>query len=250
MRVAIPTKDRPGNLAACLTTLAVSLVPGDELFLYDDGDRPGTADYGTRFALDLALQRGVSVVIKRGKPNGIKAARVQILKDARHDGTVQLLMVDDDIIVDSTVIRQLTDALLDAPKIAYAVPVVALANNEAFVSNFSNTGPSAEHQQFQLDGKGVVAVKYGAWTCAILLQLNRFDLDETISHLELGPEVVEDYQLTTPLPGVVHLESVVWHVMSRERPSNDWDSLALEELRKQIGGRSEKDSLPGASAFG
>lgn len=237
MRVAVPTKDRSGNLAVALTALAQSLRPNDELFLYDDGDRPATADYATRFALDMALRSGVSVRIVRGIAQGIAAARVNILMDALRDDTQSLLMVDDDIILSSSGVTKLYRVFDDYPDAQYSVPVIALANNEAGVTGFTKTSSrDASHQQYVLGAKGAIRMDGGAWTCAILLNLDRTDLSGAISRLAHGPKVVEDYALTVPLIGYVQQEATVWHIMSNEQGERGWESLALEELRKQIGG--------------
>lgn len=238
MRVAVPTKDRPGNLSLALLSTAQWLTKDDELWLYDDGDRPATADYATRFALDLAVQRGAGVVIKRGKPLGIAAARAHILQDAIDAVLDDLLMVDDDVIVSKDCKKKLLLTLSEHEDAEYVVPVIALANNEAGVAGFANTGDNAPHPQYVLCAKGTKLIEGGAWTCAVLFDLYRFDAQEAVERLLNGPKVVEDYTLTAPMRGYVNREAVAWHCMTPEQGSRSWETLALEELRKQVGGQS------------
>lgn len=240
-RVAIPTKDRAGNVALAITNVAMHLKPGDELVLYDDGHRPATADYATRFALDIATQLGASVEVKRGKPAGIAAARAKILKDAHRDRVQYLRMVDDDIILTEAAWKKVWQTLTDVKDAQYAVPIIGLSNNEAGVERFGDVPEdSAVHlQQFVLNGSGVHRIKGGAWTCDIAMDLYTFDVQQAIFDLTNGPKVVEDFVLTAPLTGYVDRSALVWHVMSDAQGQRAWNSLALQYLRQQIGGSPE-----------
>jgi hypothetical protein len=182
------------------------------------------------------MRRGASVVVKRGKSLGIAAARARILQDAIDAVLDDLLMVDDDVIVSKDCKKKLLLTLSEYEDAEYAVPVIALANNEAGVSGFANTGDNASHPQYVLGANGTKPIQGGAWTCAILFDLYRFDAQEAVLRLLNGPKVVEDYTLTAPMRGYVNQEAVVWHCMTPEQGSRSWESLALEELRKQVGG--------------
>ncbi len=236
VRVAIPTKDRPGNLALAISSVGTLLGPSDTLVLYDDGDRPATSDYGTRFALDIALQRGARVEVIRGKPQGIAKARARILKDAFSDRVRLLRMVDDDIVVTPTAWERVW-RLLNLPDAQYGVPTIRLSNNEAGIEKFGKVpeATSVHDSQFVLGGTGIHRMPGGAWTCDIALDLYKFDVEKSISDLVLGPPVVEDYVLTSPLIGYVDYEAEVWHCMSPDQGERAWNSAALSYLRGQLG---------------
>jgi glycosyltransferase involved in cell wall biosynthesis len=239
LRVAIPTKDRQGNVALAISSVALHLGRADELFLYDDGDRPAISDYGTRFALDIALQRGARVEVIRGKPQGIAKARARILKDAFSDRVQYLRMIDDDIVVPASAWDRVWRAL-GIPGAQYAVPTIRLANNEAGIEGFGKVkeSSSVHDSQFVLGGTGVHRMPGGAWTCDIALNLYKFDVEKSISDLSMGPPVVEDYVLTAPLIGYVDYEAEVWHCMSPDQGERAWNSEALAFLRKQLGQKS------------
>lgn len=232
IRVAIPTKDRPGNVSLAIMGVSQHLGPRDELFLYDDGDRPATSDYGTRFALDIATQRGAKVIVIRGKAQGIAKARASILRDAQRDGVSCLRMVDDDIVVPLKAWLNVWGTLI-ANDADYAVPTVRLANNEAGISGFGKASKEID-QQFVIGGRGNERVTGGAWTCDIAMNLGKFDVKAAIQRLENGPPVVEDYVLTAPLNGYVTYDSEVWHCMSPEQGERAWNSAALAYLRKSL----------------
>jgi len=246
IRAVNVTKDRPGSFPLSCSALGLALSAGDELWVYDDGHRPASADYAGRFALDLAMQRDVSVVVKRGKPQGVHLARARALEEAKRDRVEILVMVDDDILVPEHTLASLEQAAhtsfkFDGSKpawVQYTVPVIGLANNEAGVERFGEVADeNRQHeQQFVLDGSGTRAVRGGAWTCCIVLNLGRFDVDEAVSRLRTGPSVVEDYVLTQPLRGIVKREALVWHVMSPEQGLRDWNGKALAYLREHLGG--------------
>lgn len=240
LRVAIPTKDRQGNVALAISSVALHLGRSDELFLYDDGDRPAISDYGTRFALDIALQRGARVEIIRGKPQGIAKARARILKDAFSDRIQFLRMIDDDIVVPASAWDRVWRAL-SIPGAQYAVPTIRLANNEAGIDKFGQvqTASSVHDSQFVLGGTGIHQMPGGAWTCDIALNLYSFDVERSISDLASGPPVVEDYVLTSPLMGYVDYEAEVWHCMSPDQGERAWNSAALAYLRKQLGQKKQ-----------
>ena len=241
---AVPTKDRPGNVALALTALALELPEDSTLALYDDGHRPATADYATRFALDLAVQRGVNVEVKRGKPQGINQARANMLVDAGTRGFEQLWMVDDDIVSPQGSLLKLQQVLKAIPEAQYSVPVIGLANNEAGVDRFGEVdeATSTHNQQFVLNGKGLHPIVGGAWTCSILFDLKRIDAIECAQRLRAGPKVVEDYQLTQPLKGYVDRSLIAWHCMTPEQGDRNWHSYALAWVREQLGKPSEIDS--------
>jgi len=236
IRVAIPTKDRPGNVSLAIASVALHLGDGDELFLYDDGDRPATSDYGTRFALDIATQRGVRVVVKRGKAYGISKARAKILRDAQKDGVEWLRMVDDDIVIPADAWKAVWEALVTEAESQYVVPTIALANNEAGIEKFGQVleSTSVHDQQFVMGKSGNSRVSGGAWTCDIAMDLINIDLDAAIIRLLAGPPVVEDYVLTAPLVGFVCYDATVWHCMSPDQGERAWNSAALAYLRKSL----------------
>lgn len=237
VRIAIPTKDRPGNVALAVSNAAMQLRSGDDLVLYDDGHRPASSDYATRFGLDIALQLGASVEIKRGKPAGIAFARAKILKDALADDIRFLFMIDDDILITQSVYKAMLDVLHTKPEAQYAVPIIGLANNEAGVERFGDVpeATSTHNQQFVLNGSGIHRIQGGAWTCAILMDLHSFDVEKSISSLINGPSVVEDYVLTNPLIGYVDRSALCWHVMTPDQGLRDWNGKALAYLRKTLG---------------
>lgn len=234
MRYVVPTKDRPGNLAMALAAITVDINAYDELVLYDDGERPAMADYGVRFALDIATQRGAKVVIQRGKPKGIAAARVKMLREAEQGPQSLLMMVDDDIILAPKATTRMLKVLDDEPDAQYVVPVIRLANNEAGVSGFTQTTLGrAPHQQYAIDEATPKRINGGAWTCAILLDLDRFDAHEAITRIESGPQVVEDYRLTAPMVGYLQPRAWTWHCMTGEQGDRGWETRALEYLREE-----------------
>lgn len=238
LRVAIPTKDRPGNVSLAIASVAQLLRPVDTLVLYDDGHRPATADYATRFALDIALQLGARVEVIRGKPQGIHMARVHMLRDAAEDIVhTRFLMVDDDILMNRHALKSMHKVLDNDDTLDYSVPIIGLSNNEANVERFGDVSEatSTHNQQFVLNGSGVHRIEGGAWTCAIMFDMQRFNPYSAISRLENGPSVVEDYVLTRPLNGAVDRSALVWHVMSPEQGLRDWNGRALAYLRKQLG---------------
>lgn len=236
VRVAVPTKDRSGSVGTALTCIGLQLEEGDELVLYDDGDRPSSADYLTRFALDMAMVRGANVIVKRGIPQGIGVARARMLEDAARDGVVYLVMVDDDAMLPAQTIPRLLNLFDDYPDAQYSCTVHALANNEAGVSRFGEVdeATSTHDQQFVLHGSGVRKIQGGAWTTTIALALERFDVLAAAKRLRAGPKVVEDYVLTHPLVGYVDRSLLVWHAMSPAQGLRDWDGKALAYLREQL----------------
>ena len=235
-RVCIPTRDRPGNISLAIMGVALHLYPDDELFLYDDGDRPATSDYGVRFALDIATQRGVKVTIVRGKPHGIAKARAKILSDAMSDGVRYLRMVDDDIVIPQWAWINVWNVLGSNADAQFVVPTIRLANNEAGIEKFGQVAESTSvhDAQFVIGGRGVAKLHGGAWTCDVAFDLSRFDVSAAISRLENGPPVVEDYVLTAPLTGYVTYDSEVWHCMSPDQGERAWNGAALAYLRKSL----------------
>lgn len=230
-RIAIPTRDRPGNLSLAIMGVALHLSPDDELYLYDDGDRPAVSDYGTRFALDIATQRGAKVTVVRGKPHGIAKARAKILDDAMSDEVRYLRMVDDDIVIPQWAWINVWSVLGSNVDAQFVVPTVRLGNNEAGIDGF---GKENADPQFRIGGRGVAKLHGGAWTCDIALDLSRFDVAAAIQRLRSGPPVVEDYVLTAPLTGYVTYDSEVWHCMSPDQGERAWNSAALAYLRKSL----------------
>lgn len=235
-RTAIPTKDRPGNVSLAIMSVALNLGPDDELFLYDDGDRPASSDYGVRFALDIAVQRGASVVIRRGKANGIGKARALMLEDALSDNMRLLRMVDDDVVMPTSAWESVWHLLSIVRTAQYVVPSIALANNEAGIEGFGKIGRAtgSHDQQFVLGKTGHSDVVGGAWTNDIALDLTRFDVQSAIDRLRSGPPVVEDYVLTAPLRGLICHDATIWHCMSPDQGERAWNSAALAYLRKSL----------------
>ena len=236
IRLVMPTKDRPGSVGAALTCVALALEAGDELVLYDDGHRPATADYLARFALDLALQKGVAVAVKRGKPQGVHKVRANMLEDANLAGTAYLVMVDDDTMVTRSLLRRLVGMLEEDRSLQYAVPLIGLANNEAGLERFGDdSSVSATHaQQYEADGVGTKQIDGGAWTCAIALAMDRLDSGLLASQLRSGPSVVEDYVLTSKLHGAVDRGLIAWHAMTPAQGPRDWNGKALAYLRDSL----------------
>lgn len=242
-RVAIPTKDRPGNVSLAIMGLALHLSPDDELYLYDDGDRPATSDYGVRFGLDIATQRGAKVVVVRGTPHGIAKARAKILEEAKRDGVKWLRMVDDDIVVPLKAWYNVWDMLGATLFASYVVPTIRLANNEAGIEKFGQVteATSIHDMQFVTGATGIARMPGGAWTCDIAMDLARFDVDAAVKRLREGPPVVEDYILTAPLTGYVTYDSEVWHCMSPDQGERAWNSAALAYMRKSLSVAEKQD---------
>lgn len=233
MRIVIPTKDRPGNVALAIQALALQVEPDDEIVLYDDGERPACTDYGTRFALDIATIRGAQVYVKRGFAQGIHMARSEMLADAQKAGVKQLFMVDDDIVLEPGGLNQLRRDI-ETPDAQYFVPVIALANNEAGAKGYDPVVGSTRHQQWDLTRVDTERIHGGAWTCAILLDLERIDVKKAINDLVTGPSVVEDYTLTVDLVGYIDYSVTVWHCMTSDQGDRGWEGRALAELRRMI----------------
>lgn len=239
VRTAVPTLDRPGSLPLCLLTLALHLPSDSELVIYDAGTVAASREYGTRFALDLAVKRGLRVTIEKTGRTGIHMARAQMLRDAQAAGIARLLMVDDDIILPATEFSKLQVAL-DKSSIVYAVPVIRLANNEAGVGEYDDPDPTKpENQQYVVGRSGTKLVVGAAWTCAILFDLRRFDVPAAIERLVNGPPVVEDYTLTQSLEGEIVQHAEVWHCMTPDQGDRGWEGRALAYMRQQIGTRGK-----------
>lgn len=235
MRIAIPTKDRPGNVAFSVLSAAQNLEPGDELIIYDDGNRPAGSDYSFRFALDVAVQRGVNAEVRRGKPHGIRDARIKMLNDALGEGVLDFMMLDDDIVIEHFTLSRMLHTFDDHADAEYVVPVIALANNEAGVQGFGKTSlQDATHQQYVLGATGTERIRGGAWTCATWLRMDRFDVPGAIQRLAEGPPVVEDYALTAPMVGYVTFRAQVWHCMTPDQGARGWETMALEYLRSHM----------------
>lgn len=234
MLVSIPTRDRPDSLALALVGLISGLEKRSEVRIYDDGDSQALAHAGVRFGLDVLTRLDHAVEIRRGKALGIKAARARMLSEAASTRHSYFVMLDDDVIVQPDTLTQLLDGLGHNDPVQYAVPVVRLANNEAGIEQFERS----HEPEWNIQNRTItwVPTGKGSWTCCIAMDLSRIDMDQAITSVIEGPQVAEDYALTAPLLGMVIGSAHVWHAMGPDQGARAWNSLALMELRKQVGG--------------
>lgn len=246
LRVVIPTKDRSGSVSLATLALALDLPAGTDLHIYDDGLRSCVTDYGMRFALDLATERGVKVQVRRGRALGIHVARSRILFDAADEYVRELFMVDDDVIVPAGGIQKLRERLGQPHKVLgseelaqYVVGVAGLANNETGVIG-SSSGGMPHQQRFERYSEDELhryeRMEGGAWTMCIGIAMGCVDAYDLARKLADGPGVAEDFVLTRGLVGLLDRSMLVWHCASPDQGSRDWDGRALAYLRKTLGG--------------
>lgn len=119
---AIPTIGRTETLPMVLYSLVSQQI--DELIILDEARRPVLENYVVNQAVDLLSLQGVETkIIRRRHRRGIAQARLDLALEAKHR---HVLMVDDDVALDSRCLAHLTACWND--RLAWAVPFCFLVS--------------------------------------------------------------------------------------------------------------------------
>ena len=107
--ILIPTCDRPGALAATLTSLGAQTVQPFRVVISDQGDQPSTERAEVATAIRVLELHGCEVKVHRHLPRRGMAEQRQFLLDQARAPLV--LFLDDDLILETWVVGQMVDAI-------------------------------------------------------------------------------------------------------------------------------------------
>ncbi|SMB80333.1 glycosyltransferase family 2 protein [Deinococcus hopiensis] len=107
--ILIPTCDRPGALAATLTSLGAQTVQPFRVVISDQGEEPATKRAEVATAIRVLELHGCEVEVRRHLPRRGMAEQRQFLLDQARAPLV--LFLDDDLILETWVVGQMVDAI-------------------------------------------------------------------------------------------------------------------------------------------
>jgi GT2 family glycosyltransferase len=106
--VIVPTRDRPTQLAACLTSLRAALRPDDQLVVVDSASRDADAVAGVAAAAGAAVVRCELPGVGRARNAGWRSGSAEVV-----------LFTDDDVVVDAGWRDALVAAVTAHPEVGF-----------------------------------------------------------------------------------------------------------------------------------
>lgn len=88
---------------AVVVALAFQTMRPERIVVMDTAVKPLTSDYSFRMACDIAVEKGVGFTYLRGRPNGVRNARIALGDESRSEW---MFWADDDSIPEPTAVEQ------------------------------------------------------------------------------------------------------------------------------------------------